>query len=205
MKSEKTKFFAQEPVITWKAFCCPVCDEPCGPQNECYKIKSKEASLLKKKAVVPKMGMISVFSENCFFRKNVILEAELNYPVSLPLVNALANIKGVENVIPFKKYAFQLVIANNFNVEEIKKLVTVAYKNFIKQLQVTENMLYEKLEITQSPLNSIKLPNGQKLQLNNANAILQTSTLRQIIADFPESQGFFEKNVGKQGSDGYNK
>lgn len=181
------KFFSKEPEIRWTKVMCPVCNEPTGPSSECYKIKT-DVPKHQRSMSHPQLGILPVFSENCAFRQNNLWEADLNYPVSSDLLDVIDKVSGVDNVVATKAYTFQIAIGKLFDEKRVKKMVNVAYKEFIKKLQKIEGGLNGNEEL-KAKLVGIRLPNGVECLLTEENK----DSLEIILADLEGTKGIFER------------
>ncbi len=152
-----TPFFSKDPAIKWTKVLCPICGQPTGEASECYN-DGPDLPEYKKKLVHKNLGALPIFSPSCVFRQNNLWECSVNYPVSSLLVSQIQDVAGVERCVATKKYTFQIVIGKTFEESEVKRLVNIVFKTFIKEMQSIEASRFSVEKNTQ--ISGISFPNG---------------------------------------------
>lgn len=172
----KLQFFDKDPEISWQKISCPFCGEPTGPSSECHMIDDE-----RKMTTHKTLGILPIFSLNCYFKNTNAWRADINYPVSGGLIKILSSIEGIDNVNPVGPYAFEIAIAKLFSEHDIKLEVNRSYRNFIKTMHVYE---LNKFNITKDKeFNYVKLPNGKTVDISE----LTESEILAIQEKIPES------------------
>lgn len=130
------RFFEKDLQILWKKFLCPICEEPSGTKSRCYDIPKEE----RRQVVTGKSKSVplNIYSDHCQFRSENIWVLELNYPVSLPIINCLQGIEGVERIVPAKPYVVQISIGSMFDEIEVKKTINLQLTEKFKKFQSME-------------------------------------------------------------------
>lgn len=158
-------FFNKDPTIIWTKYLCPLCHEPTGSDSQCYNMDISQSIPPYAKNMAA-MGIgnspLPIFGINCVFRQENLWDADINYPVSLPLVNKLSIIQGVNKITPIKPYSFRVSIARAFNEIDVKRSINLSYKTFIKEMSVSELELIIPKGESLCNILGIEFPNGGK-------------------------------------------
>lgn len=179
-----SRYFVKEPEIRWNKVLCSICNEPTGSKSQCYKLAPKDLDNFKKKVLHKTMGIVPIYAENCIFRKDNMWEATVNYPVSEDMLDKIGEVVGVERTFAVKTYTFQLGIGHLFDEVEVKKRVNIAFRAFIKELQVKELKLLEVEDTNRPSYIGVTFPNGQEfkfLESKNNDDIKQSNNITEII------------------------
>jgi hypothetical protein len=162
------KFFDREPELLWSKVMCPICHQPTGPKSECYNLDAAQTLPEYKKNITGKgTGILPIMSDNCTFRQNNLWKAEINYPVSRPLVQELAKVSGVDAVVPLPqtKYCFHVSVAKLFDEKTVKQEITRRYRQFIKEMSLQEGPTHEP---SQTHTVGVRFPNGKEFVCNSS-------------------------------------
>jgi hypothetical protein len=181
-----SRFFKQDPQITWTKVLCPVCNQPTGPQSECYKNPPKNIPEHKRKIKHISLGLLPIFSKNCVFRNDNMWQADINYPVSQVLLKKIKEISGIEKINPIKSYAFQISVGKLFDEKSVKQEVNIAYKILIKELGSIE--LGDSEYVLTPDYIGIVFPNGKQFY-SHAESIQQSMIISDLLEKIPKSSG----------------
>ena len=129
--------WSKEPEIRWERRICPVCHEPMGESSQCFslenpvEIMNNEADGAGSKTIDVNGELFPVFSKQCYYRKTNEYWVFTNYPISVPLINSLAAVEGVDTVIVRSPYKCSIIIADQFEDSVVRASVNKKYREFI--------------------------------------------------------------------------
>ena len=137
--------WTKEPEIRWERRLCPVCHEPMGESSQCFNIDN-QAEIMNtdgdggpSKTIDVNGELFPIFSKQCFYRKTNEYWVVLNYPLSVPLVNTMSSVEGVDAVIVRSPYKCSIVIADQFEDAIVKTLINKKYREFINGFRKEKN------------------------------------------------------------------
>lgn len=187
------QFFDKEPTITWSKIYCPICDNPTGKASKCYELKDKA----QKKLFDKMMGPVSIYSPSCIYRQDNAWKATINYPFSNPLYDRLFAIPGIEKLIAIKPYTMQVSIGDEFNEEDVKKSINIAYRAFIKEMHTLEVAALKKdIPNVDKTWNGIVFPNGETFTVDKKDP-KQSLIVDTLLEKLPETEGIIKPENGK--------
>jgi len=195
-------FFKSDPAIIWKKVMCPLCHEPTGPKSECYKLPPARAIPQYKRHVVQNGVVLPVFSKNCAWRNNNLWDAQLNYPVSEPLIKHLSDIVGINRILAIGPYEFRVSIALLFDEDIVKKDINIKYKTFIKMLQSKEIVNQQENPQCNNDIIGVILPNGVEVLTADQNIskslLSELEGCRPLISENGANQDSEDQHKGKE-------
>ena len=176
----------QEPEISWSKSICPACKMPTGPRSNCHLLKVNDVT-------ITNGSILNIFNESCIFRQNNIWDCDINYPFSDALMSKIANVPGINKVVPIAKYKFSLHISPVFDEMEVKKDVTIIFKSFVKEL-LTKLPKKDKVNTTIT----ISLPNNKTHTIvceTEEDLVMAESVAFEITSGILDSKAISSKNL----------
>jgi hypothetical protein len=79
--------------------------------------------------------LFPLFSQQCYYRTNNDYWVFFNYPVSIALVNVIAEIEGVESVIVRSPYKITVTIGEQFDDTQVRASINKKYREFINGIR----------------------------------------------------------------------
>ena len=126
----------KKPEILWEKKQCPFCREPTGSSSNCFKPefeKDKDDDIFVTKTMEMGGEIYSLFSKQCYFRKNNEFIVYVNFPISAPLCMILGAIEGVEKIKVITAYRMSIIIAEQFEEMVVVQTINKEYRSFINE------------------------------------------------------------------------
>ena len=129
--------WSKEPEIRWEKRLCPICHEPMGEKSQCNIIEDSVELVNSNeegghsKTIDINGELFPVFSKQCYYRKMNEFWIFTNYPISVPMLNMLASIEGVDNIVARSPYKCSIVVADQFDESIVKNSLNKKYREFI--------------------------------------------------------------------------
>lgn len=194
-------FFCDDLDIVWTKVLCPVCAEPTGPKANCVGLveeNNETIPIYKRIFNDPGLGIIPILSNNCSFRKNNMWHADINYPVSSPMLQILETIPGLDRIVPNSSYGFDITIGRIFKEEDVKRDINISLRNLIKSLQA-EELDELKLETEDDVIMGIEMPNGKTFmipeKLSDEERVSQINYIKILSDQLEKSRIIYSDNV----------
>jgi hypothetical protein len=133
--------WTKEPEIRWEKKICPICREPTGESSMCYNMLDRSGDMIggpeeiEAKTVEVNGELFPLFSQQCYYRTNNDYWVFFNYPVSIALVNVIAEIEGVESVIVRSPYKITVTIGEQFDDTQVRASINKKYREFINGIR----------------------------------------------------------------------
>lgn len=137
--------WSKEPEIRWEKKQCPICHGPTGDSSSCYNFSpnaemiSSREELLESKTIEVNGELFPIYSKQCYFRKSNSYLVYANYVMSAPLTTVLASIDGVDAITVRTVYSIEILIADQFDDNEVKLAFNQAYRDFINEQRKSRN------------------------------------------------------------------
>lgn len=183
------RYFEDDPQILWTRVLCPHCKKPTGHDTNCEDIGEPSFIKYNKSITLP------IFSEDCFFKKEQLWTADLNYPFNPLLLEDILNdnIKGLDKIIPLKSHSFQISISRLNDDKKVRKRISQIYYSFIKEMQSKELGVEQNDGIKDRGIVGIKFPNGNfytydSSELTPEENINQEELILDIANNYPGSE-----------------
>lgn len=176
------KKFDKDVIITWSKVLCTICGEPTGKKSKCYNLpQAKEIEDSKKLVSFGKSGLLPIYRTNCAFRENNLWQVSLNYPVSLLLLDDLLEVEGITEASAIDKYKARIIIADDFDEQDVKKMAGITIRGFFKELHAFETEMSDDVENIQG----IEFPNGNRFVVGGSE---DEKSIEQLGNEFPNAK-----------------
>lgn len=137
--------WTKEPEIRWEKRLCPICHESTGENSQCFNMDSpvgivnNDGDGGSSKTIEVNGELFPVFSKQCYYRKSNEFWVMTNYPISIPLVNVLSAIEGIDSIVIRSAYKCSVVIADQFDDIIVKNAINKRYREFINGFRKDKN------------------------------------------------------------------